>query len=88
MWPLIFFLSALTDFPMPPPKGKKQGQHRDWGFLPVFVVLGIIAISTYSYIARVCRKSSEIALMTILPLACAFVFICYLFHFFYGLIYL
>jgi hypothetical protein len=26
--------------------------------------------------------------MTILPLACAFVFICYLFHFFYGLIYL
>ncbi|KAI9286159.1 DHHC palmitoyltransferase-domain-containing protein [Umbelopsis sp. AD052] len=54
MWPLIFFLSALTDFPMPPPKGKKQGQHRDWGFLPVFVVLGIIAISTYSYIARVC----------------------------------
>ncbi|GAB5588653.1 hypothetical protein Unana1_03553 [Umbelopsis nana] len=55
MWPLIFFVSALTDFPMPPPKGKKQGQHRDWGFLPVFVVLGLIAISTYSYIARVCR---------------------------------
>ncbi|KAG2175586.1 hypothetical protein INT43_001233 [Umbelopsis isabellina] len=56
MWPLIFFVSALTDFPMPPPKGKKQGQHRDWGFLPVFVVLGIIAIATYSYIDRVCVK--------------------------------
>ncbi|KAM3588530.1 hypothetical protein VKS41_000973 [Umbelopsis sp. WA50703] len=56
MWPLIFFVSALTDFPMPPPKGIKQGQHRDWGFLPVFVVLGIIAIATYSYIDRVCLK--------------------------------
>lgn len=55
-WPLIFFFSALTDFPLPLPKGKKPGQHRDWGWMPVLVVMGIVAFVYYAYLDHVCRK--------------------------------
>ncbi|ORY92143.1 hypothetical protein BCR43DRAFT_497858 [Syncephalastrum racemosum] len=55
-WPLIFFFSALTDFPLPLPKGKKPGQHRDWGWIPVVIVMGIVAFVYYGYLDHVCRK--------------------------------
>ncbi|CAO0794688.1 unnamed protein product [Mucor circinelloides] len=50
LWPLIFFFSALTDFPMPLPKGKKPGQHRDWGWVPVLIVTGILVFVYYGYL--------------------------------------
>ncbi|CEP07453.1 hypothetical protein [Parasitella parasitica] len=50
LWPLIFFFSALTDFPMPLPKGKKPGQHRDWGWVPVLIVTGMAAFVYYGYL--------------------------------------
>jgi hypothetical protein len=56
LWPVIFFFSALTDFPMPLPKGKKPGQHRDWGWLPVLIVGGIVVFVYYGYLDRIVRK--------------------------------
>lgn len=56
LWPLIFFISALTDFPMPLPKGKKPGQHRDWGYIPVIIVSGFAAFIYYGYLSRIVRK--------------------------------
>lgn len=57
LWPVIFFISALTDFPMPLPKGKKPGQHRDWGYIPVIIVSGFATFIYYGYLSRIVRKS-------------------------------
>lgn len=57
LWPLIFFFSALTDFPMPLPKGKKPGQHRDWGWVPVLIVTGILVFVYYGYLHSIVCKS-------------------------------
>lgn len=56
LWPLIFFFSALTDFPMPLPKGKKPGQHRDWGWVPVLIVTGILVFVYYGYLHSIVCK--------------------------------
>jgi hypothetical protein len=56
LWPVIFFFSALTDFPMPLPKGKKPGQHRDWGWIPIMIIGGILAFVYYGYLDRIVRK--------------------------------
>jgi hypothetical protein len=56
LWPMIFLFSALTDFPMPLPKGKKPGQHRDWGWIPVMVIGGILVFVYYGYLDRIVRK--------------------------------
>jgi hypothetical protein len=56
LWPIIFFFSALTDFPMPLPQGKKPGQHRDWGWLPVMIVGGIVVFVYYGYLDRIICK--------------------------------
>ncbi|KAL0083332.1 DHHC palmitoyltransferase-domain-containing protein [Phycomyces blakesleeanus] len=52
-WPAIFLFSAITDYPLPLPKGKKPGQHRDWGLMPILVVLGIAGFVYYGYLIRV-----------------------------------
>ncbi|KAI9478111.1 MAG: DHHC palmitoyltransferase-domain-containing protein [Benjaminiella poitrasii] len=52
-WPIIFLFSALTDFPMPLPKGKKPGQHRDWGWIPFIIVTGLVVFVYYSYLDRI-----------------------------------
>lgn len=54
-WPAIFFFSALTDFPMPLPKGKRPGQHREWGWMPIMIVIGLVAFVSYGYIDRISR---------------------------------
>lgn len=56
-WPFIFCFSALTDFPLPLPKDKKPGQHRDWGWLPVMIISGIFIYLYYGYVDRIVRKS-------------------------------
>lgn len=55
LWPMIFFFSAMTDFPMPLPKGKKPGQHRDWGWVPVMIISGILMFVYYGYLDRIVR---------------------------------
>lgn len=61
LWPIIFLFSALTDIPMPLPKGKKPGQHRDWGFLPILIVTGIFVFVYYGYTVHiVCKFQSFI----------------------------
>ncbi|KAI9354760.1 DHHC palmitoyltransferase-domain-containing protein [Pilaira anomala] len=52
LWPIIFLFSVITDIAMPLPKGKKPGQHRDWGWLPI---LFIICLSAYVYYGYICR---------------------------------
>ncbi|KAI9021418.1 DHHC palmitoyltransferase-domain-containing protein [Phycomyces nitens] len=52
-WPAIFLFSAITDYPLPLPKGKKPGQHRDWGLMPILVVLGIAGFVYYGYLIRI-----------------------------------
>ncbi|KAG1352451.1 hypothetical protein G6F62_002673 [Rhizopus arrhizus] len=52
-WPLIFFFSALTDYPMPLPKDRKPGQHRDWGWLPVMIVSSFMIFIYYGYLDRI-----------------------------------
>lgn len=52
-WPAIFFFSALTDYPMPLPKGKRSGQHRDWGWMPITIVIGLVTFVCYGYIDRI-----------------------------------
>ncbi|KAI7861874.1 DHHC palmitoyltransferase-domain-containing protein [Spinellus fusiger] len=52
-WPLVFLVSALLDIPCPLPKGKKPGQHRDWGWLPILVVLAIAAWMYYGYLVHI-----------------------------------
>lgn len=56
-WPAIFFFSALTDFPMPLPKGKRPCQHREWGWMPVMIVIGLVAFVSYGYIDRIIRTN-------------------------------
>ncbi|KAI9250556.1 DHHC palmitoyltransferase-domain-containing protein [Phascolomyces articulosus] len=53
-WPFLFLFSAITDFPLPLPSDKKPGQHRDWGWMPVLVVLSITAFLYYGYLDQVC----------------------------------
>ncbi|KAI9260255.1 DHHC palmitoyltransferase-domain-containing protein [Sporodiniella umbellata] len=53
LWPLTFFFSAITDYPMPLPKGKKPGQHRDWGWVPIFLVTGLVTFIYYGYLDRI-----------------------------------
>ncbi|OBZ90978.1 putative palmitoyltransferase ZDHHC20 [Choanephora cucurbitarum] len=53
LWPIIFLFSALTDFPMPLPEGKRPGQHRDWGWLPVLIVSCFVAYIYYGYLDRI-----------------------------------
>ena len=55
-WPFLFLFSAVTDFPLPLPSDKKPGQHRDWGWVPVLVVLSIITFLYYGYLDQVCCK--------------------------------
>lgn len=55
-WPLIFLFSALTDYPMPLPKDRKPGQHRDWGWLPVMIVSSFMIFIYYGYLDRIVRK--------------------------------
>lgn len=55
-WPAIFLFSAITDFPMPLPRGKKPGQHRDWGWMPVLVVLCLVTFMYYTYLDPLCRE--------------------------------
>jgi hypothetical protein len=55
-WPIIFLFSAITDFPMPLPKGKRPGQHRDWGWLPIMIVVGFVAFIYYGYLDRIICK--------------------------------
>lgn len=57
LWPMIFLFSIITDFPMPLPKGKKPGQHRDWGLLPILMVCGLAAFVYYGFTSRIVRKS-------------------------------
>ncbi|KAL4207986.1 putative Palmitoyltransferase [Rhizopus microsporus] len=52
-WPFIFFFSAITDYPMPLPKDKKPGQHRDWSWLPVIVVSSLVTFVYYGYLDRI-----------------------------------
>jgi hypothetical protein len=59
LWPVIFFISALTDFPMPLPKGKKPGQHRDWSYIPVIIISGFATFIYYGYLDRIIRKSGK-----------------------------
>lgn len=61
-WPAIFFFSALTDYPMPLPKGKRPGQHRDWGWMPILIVIGLVTFVCYGYIDRVSRTFIKIHL--------------------------
>ncbi|KAI8991773.1 DHHC palmitoyltransferase-domain-containing protein [Mycotypha africana] len=51
-WPVIFLFSVITDFAMPLPKGKKPGQHRDWGWLPVMIISTIAILAFVGYISR------------------------------------
>jgi hypothetical protein len=55
-WPLVFTFSAITDYPMPLPKGKKPGQHRDWGWIPILFVSAVSVYVYYAYLDRVIRK--------------------------------
>jgi hypothetical protein len=55
-WPLVFVFSAITDYPMPLPKGKKPGQHRDWGWIPILFVSAFSVYVYYAYFDRVIRK--------------------------------
>lgn len=41
---------------MPLPKGKKPGQHRDWGWMPIMIVGGIVVFVYYGYLDRIVRK--------------------------------
>ncbi|KAI7903356.1 uncharacterized protein BX663DRAFT_49655 [Cokeromyces recurvatus] len=52
-WPIIFLFSALTDFPMPLPKDKKPGQHRDWGWIPFIIIVGLVVFIYYGYLDRI-----------------------------------
>ncbi|KAI8638787.1 DHHC palmitoyltransferase-domain-containing protein, partial [Parasitella parasitica] len=85
LWPLIFFLSALTDFPMPLPKGKKPGQHRDWGLVPVLIVTGMAAFIYYGYVHSIVlvllkqldRQAQAIAYLVPFNILCIFFLISY-----------
>lgn len=60
LWPIIFLFSAITDIAMPLPKGKKPGQHRDWGWLPILFIICLSAYVYYGYLCRiVCKYSSK-----------------------------
>ena len=50
LWPIIFLFSAITDFPMPLPKDKRPGSHRDWGWMPILIVVGLVAFVCYGYV--------------------------------------
>ncbi|CAO3626667.1 unnamed protein product [Mucor hiemalis] len=41
---------------MPLPKGKRPGQHREWGWMPIMIVIGLVAFVSYGYIDRISLK--------------------------------
>lgn len=75
-WPAIFFFSAITDYPMPLPKGKRPGQHRDWGWMPIMIVIGLVTFVCYGYIDRISRMLIEMNLKLNLDLT--FIILCIL----------
>lgn len=69
-WPFIFFFSAITDYPMPLPKDKKPGQHRDWSWLPVIVVSSLVTFVYYGYLDRIVCKVYLSCFCLIIVLIC------------------
>ncbi|KAI8391827.1 uncharacterized protein BYT42DRAFT_611011 [Radiomyces spectabilis] len=47
-------ITAMTDIAMPLPKGWKPKQQLDWGWLPVLVVIAIIAFVYWVYLDPLC----------------------------------